>query len=370
MEIPGLKISKEGEGLFIITEETPFPNILEVHRQNKYLCKRNNAICGVGFRLRPQSVLGVHMKGEPVQAVDLRYGITIHSGNVVNLKKVIASKPSGVDWDIWLSKSLRDLYINISTLGLKSDMKIKYETLDKLVVKRPNISILTPTYERRSFLPKLVQCIKQQNLGKMSLEWILLDDSPKCLSNEEQNELWGKYDIPVLYVHMETKLHVGNKRNILNELARGEVLINFDDDDLHHPDRSKHSVKKIAQTKIPLVGCSRCLISFESIIYQITGYGPYHSTGGLMGFKREYALANTFGENITHAEESEFTNKFRNPLAQLDGNKVILIICHDKNTFDKTAWMKKNEGGTKLIKTHLKTDNFTNNKILKKIFKM
>jgi len=370
MEIPGLKLFKEEEGLFIIAEESPFPNILEVHKQNLTLCKKNTVICGVGFRLRPQRVLAVRMKGEPVQAVDLRYGMTVHLENIGDVEKVLTSKPRDLDWNIWLSKSLRDLYINITTLGLKSDLKIKYDTLDNLIVKRPDISILTPTYDRKSFLPKLVQCITQQNLGKMTLEWVLLDDSPQCLSDEEQVDLWGKYGIRVLYVHMETKLNIGNKRNILSELARGEVLINFDDDDLHHPDRCKHSVKKIAQTKIPLVGCSRCLISFESDIYQITGYSSYHSTGGLMGFKREYALANKFGENITHAEEAEFTNKFRNPLSQLDGNKVILIICHDKNTFDKTKWMNSNKGGSKIIKTQLKTSNFTNNKILKKIFKM
>ena len=40
----------------------------------------------------------------------------------------------------------------------------------------PSVSILTPTYNRLTFLPKLANCIAAQTYSKDHMEWVILDD--------------------------------------------------------------------------------------------------------------------------------------------------------------------------------------------------
>jgi len=229
------------------------------------------------------------------------------------------------------------------------------------------VSILTPTYKRFKFIPRLVECIIEQDT-KSKLEWCILDDSPEPLSLEQRTQLWGKLkNVSVFYVWMPSKIPIGNKRNILSCMARGKYLINFDDDDFHSPSRIKHSIMKMEQKKASLVGCTRCLLYHDEIIYQVKGFGGYHSTGGLMAYTREYAVNHRFGEDKPHAEEGEFTNMFKNELIQLDPLKCILIMSHAENTFDKTAYIKLNVGKT-LDKTNIKIQHYSKSKKLRRLF--
>tara|TARA_B100001996_G_C18121420_1_gene385344 strand:+ start:143 stop:445 length:303 start_codon:yes stop_codon:yes gene_type:complete len=96
--------------------------------------------------------------------------------------------------------------------------------------------------------------------------------------------------------------------------------------------------------------------------------GQRHSTAGLMAYTREHGLTHKFGEDIHHAEESEFTDKYKYDLIQLEPpHKVILIMCHSENTFDKTAYIKNNLGKT-VFETKMKPKNFTKNKKLINLF--
>ena len=54
-----------------------------------------------------------------------------------------------------------------------------------------------------------------------------------------------------------------------------------------------------------------------------------------MAFTKAYAVANRYDESRAYAEEVEFTRKYSVPLAQLDPLKVMLVIAHDGNTYNK-----------------------------------
>ena len=51
--------------------------------------------------------------------------------------------------------------------------------------------------------------------------------------------------------------------------------------------------------------------------------------------KIEYLINHSYDDEKTMAEESFFTNKFTEPLIQLDYKKVMLCISHNTNTVDK-----------------------------------
>ena len=73
-------------------------------------------------------------------------------------------------------------------------------------------------------------------------------------------------------------------------------------------------------------------------IQKIYRFGPYsknHATNGTMAWRREYALSHNYDETVTHAEEKSFLEEYKNPMIQLDPMKVMLVISHSENTFDK-----------------------------------
>ena len=70
-------------------------------------------------------------------------------------------------------------------------------------------------------------------------------------------------------------------------------------------------------------------------IYRIGPYNQNHATNGTMAYKKSYIKNHKYDETVTHAEETSFLNRYTEPMIQLDPRKVMLVMCHSENTFDK-----------------------------------
>jgi len=334
----------------------------------------NKCYCSVGYRIRSSidgGLIPILENGFTVEYFDSRYGIIIPGSYLCGKSWTKGSLPSDMNISLWISIHIRNDNNVIYTAGNKGGKtrltpEVFEQSLKNYGSFKP-VSIITPTFNRHHFLPRLLVCIEEQEYK--NCEWVILDDSPNAMTKIQQKEIWGKVSFSVIYAWLPKKICVGNKRNILSGLARGNTIINFDDDDLHHPKRISHSIYKMNQSNLDLAGSSCSLIRHDNHIYQIMPYGPYHSTGGLMAFTRKYALNHSFGENMNNAEESNFTDKFTIPLVQLNPDKVILIMSHAENTYDKSKWIKDNLG-IKVNITKLKVKNFTRNKKLIKLFNL
>ena len=90
------------------------------------------------------------------------------------------------------------------------------------------VSVITPTRNRDSFLRNALTYFRSQDYKK--IEWHILDDSPQ--KTEPFNDI---DDRNIFYQHVDEQLPIGEKRNILIEKARGEIIVQFDDDDYYAP---------------------------------------------------------------------------------------------------------------------------------------
>jgi glycosyltransferase involved in cell wall biosynthesis len=95
-----------------------------------------------------------------------------------------------------------------------------------------SVSVICPTYQRSGQLRQLIGYFRAQTFGG-PMQLLILDDSPEpdeFLTNEEyQND-------GVHYIHRPgDRMSIGAKLNALMELARGDVLMRFDDDDYYAP---------------------------------------------------------------------------------------------------------------------------------------
>jgi glycosyltransferase involved in cell wall biosynthesis len=199
---------------------------------------------------------------------------------------------------------------------------------------KPFVSVLTPTYNRRKFLPSMIECYKSQTYPQDRMEWIILDDGTDCVK-----DIFDAVKIPNLrYIRLDEKRLIGAKRNILNAEAKGDIMIAMDDDDYYHPERVSHVVQKFAQNpSIELAGSSEIYMFYTDTkkIYQFGPYGPKHATNGTMAYRKSYAKSRLYDETVTHAEERSFLENYIHPMIQLDAFKVMLVISHSENTFDK-----------------------------------
>jgi len=197
---------------------------------------------------------------------------------------------------------------------------------------KPLVSVCTPTYNRRAFIPALIQCFEAQTYPRELLEWVVVDDG-----NDPVKDLFEGVE-GVKYYRSEERMNLGFKRNFMHSKANGEILVYMDDDDYYPPDRVLHAVNKLrSRPNIMIAGSSKMHIYFKDYdkIYQFGPYGPNHATAGTFAFKKELLKLTSYDDNATVSEERFFLKDFTIPMIQLEPKKTILVFAHSDNTFDK-----------------------------------
>ena len=203
---------------------------------------------------------------------------------------------------------------------------------------KPFVSVCTPTYNRKKFIPFLIKCFQDQTYPKDKIEWIIVDDG------EESVEDLFKDVQCVKYFRYEEKMKLGKKRNVMHEKCKGDIIVYMDDDDFYPPDRINHAVTKLMSNKHALVaGSSRIHLYFKSKqkIFEFGPYGPNHATAGTFAFKKELLEITKYEDDAEVAEERLFLKNYTIPMVQLNPQKTILVFAHDNNTFDKNQLLLK-----------------------------
>lgn len=197
---------------------------------------------------------------------------------------------------------------------------------------RPFVSCVTPTCNRRDFLPHLLYMFQYQTYPTDRRELVVLDDSP--MSNAD---VFANAPSNVRYIHHPEKLALGRKRNMLNGLCKGEYIVCFDDDDFYPPERVSHAITRLQAERKLMAGSSEIYV-YYSDRQVVSRFGPYnvcHATNNTMAYHRDYLKTHAYEDDATHAEEKHFLDGFTKPIAQLNPFKTVLCISHDTNTVDK-----------------------------------
>ena len=166
------------------------------------------------------------------------------------------------------------------------------------------------------------------------MELVILDDG----SDKIKDIIDASGLTNIVYLAEDEKMNIRMKRNKLNAAAKGDIIVCMDDDDYYSPERVEHVVKKLmSNPKYLICGSSQIFMYYTDIqkIYQFGPYAPNHATNGTFAYKRKFLENHKYDETVTHAEETSFVNKYTEPMLQLDPFKVMLVMAHSENTFDK-----------------------------------
>lgn len=202
----------------------------------------------------------------------------------------------------------------------------------------PFVSVVTPTWNRAAFLPYLLYMFRYQDYPADRRELIILDDSDTSqidTINALTNSDPARFNIR--YIHHPERLALGKKRNMLNELARGEYIVCMDDDDFYPADKLSYTVSMMQRHGALISGSDRIPIWYSHInrIFKTHAFGEQHILNGTFAYHRNYLKKHRYDDNCNLGEEQAFTDNFTvNPL-QLPCERTILCISHSQNTFDK-----------------------------------
>ncbi len=201
--------------------------------------------------------------------------------------------------------------------------------------QRPFLSVITPTYNRRKHFAAALDCYLAQTWPLTHREWIILEDGAETVADLVAAAVAAHPGLDIRHVRSETKATVGAKRNTLNGMARGDIIVCWDDDDYYVPERLQHIVNVMTQSKAAVVGSSAMYYYFadDGSIWLNGPYAPNHTTAGPMAYRRSWTATHRFDEGVRYAEEPAFLAGAT--VAQLDPRRAILVIVHDSNTYAK-----------------------------------
>jgi len=228
----------------------------------------------------------------------------------------------------------------------------------------PFVSLCTPTFNRRPFIPFMIKCFEHQTYPKDRIEWIIIDDGTDPIED------LVKVIPQVKYFYYEEKMLLGKKRNLMHTKCSGDIIIYMDDDDYYPPERISHAVEMLQLNPSFLIaGSSEMHIYFDSKnrVFQCGPYKPFHSTAATFAFRKELLLQTKYDDEMALSEEQKFTKCYTIPMIQLNSLKSILVFSHKHNSLNKEKLLENPEQ-TKTVPSPYTVDDFISDPILKQFY--
>lgn len=223
----------------------------------------------------------------------------------------------------------------------------------------PNVSIITPTCNRRKLFPMALRNWMSFNYPREKMEWIIIDDS-----NEPMTDIIPRSDTRIKYHHFKSitggRTSIPCKRNMGCELATSDYIIHMDDDDYYPEESIMIRVKLLIQYMnkgVECVGCSKIgvynLITGESTI----------STDGItslaeasMAYTKNFWRSQKFDETEETGEYRGFIRGRFNKILDVPYSFIIYAMNHKDNKTNRSA----NNAAQLINKSTGKPDTFYN----------
>ena len=221
--------------------------------------------------------------------------------------------------------------------------------------EKPFVSICTPTFNRRPFIPYIIKCIERQTYSKKRIEWVIIDDGTDKIEDLVSHLPY------VNYSYYPEKMTLGKKRNLAHAKSKGSIIVYMDDDDYYPPERISHAVEILqANPQALCAGSSMMHIYFKHInkMYRFGPYGPNHATAATFAFRRELLAHTSYEETASLAEEKHFLKNYTIPFVQLDSLKTILVFSHIHNSLDKKTLLEPDKLNDFVKVSHVKVSDF------------
>lgn len=200
-----------------------------------------------------------------------------------------------------------------------------------------NLTILIATYNRAKYSDLVAYNINHQTYKGIK-EIIILDDGV------EQLDIMDQCIYPIRYIKKNTRLSIGQKRNMLINECKTKYFAFMDDDDVYFPSYIEYSLKLLqSNPKFKIVGSTEMIFYFEKY-KEYSGMScsqinlPHEATFvGYTKFMKANKFTNTnTGEGNCLIHMTKFIG-----LSEID--KCMCCLVHSSNTINKEQWRCNDE---------------------------
>jgi glycosyltransferase involved in cell wall biosynthesis len=195
----------------------------------------------------------------------------------------------------------------------------------------PLVSCIMPTHDRRPFVARAVAQFLVQDYPEREL--IVVDDGSDPIGD------LLPADDRVRLIRLERRLTLGAKRNLACEVARGDVIVHWDDDDWMADWRLRYQVESLVRTGGDACGLARLYFhepaSGRAWEYVYPGGPRGWLAGGTLCYRKALWRAHRFPE-VNEGEDTRFVWDLRGArLIALDDPTFYVATVHPGNTSRK-----------------------------------
>lgn len=204
----------------------------------------------------------------------------------------------------------------------------------------PLVSCIMPTCDRRFFVPLAIAWYQRQDWPNREL--IIIDDGGDPVADLVPGD-----DPTIRYVRLAEKETVGAKRNRACSLARGEIILHWDDDDWYSPDRVRRQVEFLQRQGADVCGVASLLFYApgrgKAWRYSYpAGHRPWVA-GTTFCYTRAFWERNPFPP-VDVGEDARFLWSVGDmKLAAMPADGFVVAMVHERNVSPKRtdgAWYK------------------------------
>ncbi len=197
----------------------------------------------------------------------------------------------------------------------------------------PLASCVMPTFDRRAFVPQAVRYFLRQDYPAKEL--IIIDDGPEPVSD------LLPADPRIVYHRLESRTVLGAKRNLACDLARGPVIVHWDDDDWASRQRVSVQVAALTEGDADICGVASLLYydPARSATWRFTWPdGPRRwAAGPSLCFAKELWARSPFAD-VAIGEDTRFVfSPAVRRVADVHASACIVGIIHGRNTAPKSV---------------------------------
>ena len=281
---------------------------------------------------------GIRQAGELADLADPGLCVaTVHAGN---------TSPKTTDDALWMPVSPQPVRARVGAIGAGALQAAAAGDEPSL----PLVSCIMPTADRRDFTALAIRKFHAQDYPNREL--IILDDGADPVADLARDQPG------VRYFRLDRRgVTIGEKRNICCDIARGEVICIWDDDDWYAPARLRCQVLPIAYGQADMTGlrCDHLLCLPSGEVWSVSD-GIHRRmfesdvAGGTIAFHRAVFEQVRF-PHISLAEDAALIRMARArgfKLEHLAGHGVFAYVRHARNTwrfepgkfYDPRAWRR------------------------------
>jgi hypothetical protein len=196
----------------------------------------------------------------------------------------------------------------------------------------PGVTIVTPTRNRPEFIEICAGCVDSQCYPKDKLEWIILDDGKDTCDEFVKHIPYARH---VLMTDGKT---IAYKRNLGAQIAKHDIIVHMDDDDIYPPNSILFRVSMMLRAKKQAAFCTT-LPSYDIANYtSFVNVPPMRLPQSMrvseatMCYTKKFWEEKGFPDDVKIAEGDLFIKGRESQCMELSPQEIIVSLVHPKTT--------------------------------------